>query len=96
MFVIIAFVILHFLHPGKLLPVSNKVYLALDGETEKLGPGWADKRHFLITLFDPFDLVGLIRKRDSKERFWENDDIAAQESTTLDPLDGQETVSPKP
>ena len=73
LFVILAFFVLNVLHPGKLLPVSNKVYLTPDGETEKEGPGWDDRRPFMVTLFDPFDLMGLYRNRDARERFWESD-----------------------
>lgn len=61
--------------PAKYLPFDNKVYLARDGKTELQGPGWEDRRHFLLTLFDPFDIGGLIRGEDSKNRFWEKDGI---------------------
>jgi len=27
-------------HPGRFLPEDKRVYLAQDGETEVLGPGW--------------------------------------------------------
>ena len=58
-------------HPARFLPRSNKVYLGEDGVTEIEGPGYEDKRFFLLTIFDPFDLIGLIRGRDKKERYWE-------------------------
>ena len=64
-------VLLNIRHPARFLPSSNKVYLAEDGVTEIMGPGYSDKRNFLITIFDPFDLVGLIRGRDKKNRYWE-------------------------
>ena len=66
-------VMLNIWHPLRYLPNNNKVYLAQDGVTEREGPGWVDKRPFLITLFDPFDIGGLIRKKDNKDKFWEND-----------------------
>ena len=47
-------------HPMNYLPQDNKIYLSPDGVTERVGPGWADKRPFLITLFDPFDIGGLV------------------------------------
>ena len=28
-----------------------------------------------MTLFDPFDVVGLVKGRDAKNRFWEEDGI---------------------
>lgn len=56
-------VLLNFRHPARFLPSSNKVFLAEDGVTEVMGPGYADKRNFLFTIFDPFDLIGLIRER---------------------------------
>jgi hypothetical protein len=62
---------LNVFHPGKYLPRSNKVFLAKDGKTEVRGPGWEDKRNFLLTLFDPFDLFGLVTGADAKTRFWD-------------------------
>jgi RTA1 like protein len=61
--------------PAKYLPRDNKVYLARDGKTELQGPGWDDQRHFLLTVFDPFDLGGLIKGEDRKNRYWEKDGI---------------------
>ena len=61
-------------HPAKYLPRSNKVFLAEDGKTEIEGPGYHDKRFWLITLFDPFDIVGLIRNRimgKGSLKYWE-------------------------
>ncbi|KAL4897268.1 hypothetical protein BDV59DRAFT_209545 [Aspergillus ambiguus] len=57
--------------PMRWLPRSNKIYLAEDGVTEIEGPGYEDRRHFLLTLFDPFDVVGLIANRGKKEKYWE-------------------------
>lgn len=61
--------------PAKYLPQSNKIYLARDGVTELEGPGWCDNRPFLLTLFDPFDIGGLITGKDKKTKFWEHDGI---------------------
>lgn len=61
--------------PAKYLPADHKIYLATDGKTELEGPGAVDKRPFLLTLFDPFDVVGLANGRDAKNRFWEEDGI---------------------
>ena len=69
-------VLLNVRHPAKYLPSSNKVYLAEDGVTEIMGPGYADKRNFFITFLDPFDLIGLIRGRDKKDRYWERQEEA--------------------
>jgi RTA1 like protein len=63
--------LLNFRHPAMYLPRSNKIYLAEDGVTEIKGPGFEDKRNFLLTIFDPFDVVGLVIGRDKKERYWE-------------------------
>jgi RTA1 like protein len=68
-------VMLNIWPPAKYLPSDNKVYLARDGKTELQGPGWQDKRHFLWTVFDPFDIGGLIAGADNKNRFWEKDGI---------------------
>lgn len=67
-------VILNIWHPARLLPQSNKIYLATDGVTEREGPGWVDKRPFLLTLFDPFDLGSLCSKKNANVKFWENNE----------------------
>ena len=67
-------VMLNVWHPSMYLPDDNKIYLAQDGVTERQGPGWVDKRPFLLTLFDPFDIGGLVRKKDNKDKFWEDDE----------------------
>lgn len=53
------------------LPRDNKIYLAQDGVTEIQGPGYEDKRLFIVTIFDPFDFVGMCRGRNMEKRFWE-------------------------
>ena len=62
-------------HPmdGKCLPRTNKVYLTRYGE-EREGPGWRDKRWWVLTVVDPFDVWGLVMGREGKERFWEEDE----------------------
>jgi len=64
-------VMMNIKHPRKYLPKSTKTYLAQDGVTEITGPGYKDNRHFLVTLFDPFDLYGLMKGRSKDDRFWE-------------------------
>ena len=61
-------------HPMAFLPDNIKTYLSKDGKRELEGPGWVDKRPFLLTLIDPFDVVGLVRGRDKAEMFWENEE----------------------
>lgn len=61
--------------PAKYLPANHKVYLAMDGKTEIEGPGMIDKRPFLATLLDPFDIWGVINKKDRKNRYWLRDGI---------------------
>ena len=63
--------IMNIWHPGRFLPRSNKIHLARDGVTEVEGPGCVDDRPFIVTLLDPFDLVGLIKGRDRETAFWE-------------------------
>ena len=63
-------VLMNVFHPSRFLPRNNKIYLAKDGVTEIEGPGYDDKRPFLLTLFDPFDLWGLVIGRD-KDKYWE-------------------------
>ncbi len=58
-------------HPMRFLPRDNKIYLAEDGVTEIHGPGYQDHRNFLVTIFDPFDVVGMMKGRNMKQKFWE-------------------------
>lgn len=85
-------VMLNLYHPMKYLPGSNKTYLSKDGITEVEGPGWVDKRPFLATVFDPFDLVGLIMGRDKTTKFWETElaqvgDLQLEASARAPPRD---------
>ncbi|KAK5723861.1 hypothetical protein LTR17_013875 [Elasticomyces elasticus] len=68
-------VILAIFHPGRFLPRSSKIYLdPYDGKTERVGPGFgkADKRPFLVTAFDPFNLAGILTGKGMKlNKFWE-------------------------
>lgn len=63
--------LLNVFHPMKVLPRSNKVFLAQDGVTEIEGPGYEDPRPKLQTFIDPFDIYGLIVHRGKKVNFWE-------------------------
>ena len=63
-------VLLNVYHPGRYLPKSNKIYLRRDG-SEAVGPGWQDKRPYLITVIDPFDLWGLFKGTDKKNQYWD-------------------------
>ncbi|OTA99328.1 hypothetical protein M426DRAFT_16559 [Hypoxylon sp. CI-4A] len=65
-------VLLNVRHPRRWLPKSTKVYLAKDGRTEITGPGYKAERNFFATLFDPFDIYGMIKGRDQATRFWED------------------------
>jgi hypothetical protein len=66
--------LLNLYHPGKRLPRSNSIFLDRDGVTERRGPGWADDRSWPVTVFDPFDLWGLVTRRDQKTQFWDMSD----------------------
>ncbi|TLD19897.1 hypothetical protein PspLS_09410 [Pyricularia sp. CBS 133598] len=59
-FMFMAIAVFNILHPGQFLPSNNKIYLAQDGQTELEGPGWSDKRPFIVTLCDPFNLAGCL------------------------------------
>lgn len=71
---IINTVMFNVMHPMMFLPNSINVYLATDGCSERMGPGWTDKRNFFVTLIDPFDVIGLLRGKDKKEKFWEREE----------------------
>jgi hypothetical protein len=79
--------------PATYLPADHKIYLAMDGKTELEGPGAVDKRHFLLTLFDPFDVVGLVKGTDSKNRFWEEDGIGGPAKTETAGPETNESVA---
>ncbi|OIW26376.1 hypothetical protein CONLIGDRAFT_470350 [Coniochaeta ligniaria NRRL 30616] len=64
-------VLLNVRHPRMFLPKSTKTYLATDGVSEVVGPGYDDKRAFLVTLLDPFDVAGMVRGTKREGRFWE-------------------------
>lgn len=71
MFMFTNTVLLNVLHPMQSLPHSNKIYLAKDGVTEIEGPGYEDPRPWVLTLVDPFDVIGLITNRGKKVKYWE-------------------------
>ena len=58
-------------HPRHYLPKSTKTYLGRDGVSEITGPGYKEARSFVMTLLDPFDVVGLVKGRDKQTAFWE-------------------------
>lgn len=61
---------LNLLHPGRQLPREKNRYLDLDGKTERIGPGWIDRRSRWKTFVDPLDLGGLLRGEPSHEKYW--------------------------
>lgn len=63
-------------HPRYYLPENYNVYLAQDGHTELVGPGWDDKRGFVVTALDPFGLFS--KGRGEKKPFWEENGYADQ------------------
>ena len=79
-------------HPRRYLPKSTKTYLAPDGVTEITGPGYKDTRPFIITLVDPFDLIGLLAGQDKKTRFWEN---ATADGQATAPRSADEKTDPE-
>ncbi|KFX93044.1 hypothetical protein V490_05026 [Pseudogymnoascus sp. VKM F-3557] len=63
---------LNWRHPGKYLPKRNNIFLRPDG-TERVGEEFKDKRPFLLVMFDPLDILGLVLRRDKK--WWEDDSL---------------------
>ena len=67
-------ILLAIFHPGKYLPRSSRIFLdQVDGKSERVGPGFgkADKRPFLVTVFDPFNIYGIVTGRGMKiNKFW--------------------------
>ena len=58
-------------HPRNYLPKLNTTYLGEDG-VEKEGRKFKDHRGMAAKLFDPFDIIGLVKGNDKKDRWWEN------------------------
>ena len=69
-------------HPAMFLPRNNNIYLAQDGQTEVEGPGYKDDRNIVQTILDPFDIFGLVKRKDRQNRFWENQTAAAGVNTS--------------
>ncbi|CZT24082.1 related to RTA1 domain protein [Ramularia collo-cygni] len=67
-------VVLLICHPGRYLPNRSEVYLDYDGSMERIGPGFskASRRPFCMTVFDPFNLQGIVTGKGlAVEKFWE-------------------------
>ncbi|KJR80047.1 RTA1 domain protein [Sporothrix schenckii 1099-18] len=71
--------LINFRHPRRYLPKSTKTYLSRDGVTEITGPGYKEERNFLMTIIDPFDVIGLLQGRDKKTAFWEQQEQQLQQ-----------------
>ncbi|KAI0127951.1 RTA1 like protein-domain-containing protein [Xylariales sp. AK1849] len=75
-------VMLNVRHPRRWLPKSTKVYLAKDGATEVIGPGYKQERNFFVTLLDPFDIYGMMKGKDKETRFWDTDGVGEAKSNS--------------
>ena len=65
---------LNVMHPSRFLPSTHKRYLDPDGRTERLGPGWIDRRPIWMTFVDLFDVAGAIHGRPDDVKFWQRPD----------------------
>jgi hypothetical protein len=61
---------LNLFHPGRYLPRRKEQYLSPDGQTERLGPGWIDRRSGWETFIDPLDLMGILKGEPSHDKYW--------------------------
>ena len=61
---------INLVHPGRLLPRNKNHYLDLDGRTERLGPGWVDRRSKLMTYLDPLDFMSARGGESNHDKFW--------------------------
>ncbi|KAI1120508.1 RTA1 like protein-domain-containing protein [Nemania abortiva] len=78
-------------HPRRWLPQTTKLYLAKDGVTEIMGPGYKEDRGFVATLLDPFDIYGMIKGKDNATRFWDTiPETGASPKTENIPLSSRE------
>jgi len=77
--------LINIFHPMKCLPQNYNTYLAPDGVTEVEGVGIAkDPRRRWQRLVDPFDIYGLITKRDQKYNVW----VKSTDGSTTTSTDG--------
>jgi hypothetical protein len=63
-------VMLNFRHPGKYLPKTITTYIGEDG-VEREGCKFKDPRSIIVQILDPFEIWGLIKGNDKKDRWWE-------------------------
>lgn len=61
---------LNIIHPGRFLPIEHVRYLDADGKTERMGPGWIDRRSKWKTYLDPFDIAGARNGWSDENKFW--------------------------
>lgn len=61
---------LNIIHPGRFLPRNKMRYLDTDGRTERIGPGWIDRRSKWETFADPWDLTNTIRGEPKHDKYW--------------------------
>ncbi|KAI4733030.1 hypothetical protein E4T50_16417 [Aureobasidium sp. EXF-12298] len=61
---------LNLVHPGTLLPRKQNMYLDMYGKTDRMGPGWIDRRSRWESLVDPFDVKGRLKGTPAHEKFW--------------------------
>lgn len=62
-------IIINVFHPGRYLPKGDKTILNEHGqEVESETGGWEDNRPFIVTLFDPFNIAGLIDEYRNKKK----------------------------
>jgi len=61
-FMLVNMVMWNVRHPRRYLPSNYHVYLERDGVTEVEGKGWEDKRPLWLTVVDPFNVGGMLRK----------------------------------
>lgn len=64
---------LNFRHPGKYLPSAITTYLGEDG-VQREGCKFKDPRSIMVQILDPFDIWGLVKGNDKKDRWWEKAD----------------------
>lgn len=73
---LIATVLWNIWHPGRFLPQDRRAYLAQDGVTLLMGPGWKDSRSLTETFFNPFAM--LTTRGGHQKQFWESNGYALQ------------------
>ena len=67
-------VLWNILYPARLLPKDPRIFLSKDGVTERMGPGWEDRRRWYFYFIDPFHIGRFFQKDGNGIKYWDRED----------------------